>query len=134
MPKETIQDVSGTYDVRVGWSVDREVQVGVETAAGFSLVSTLYGDQDALEVIGAAAVELVQRSTLHGVPAKTESEKSAFAQGVGRALLDRIEASQSNPGDAPSYTGVWSTLDRQGVNKLIRVLRRARDAAYGADA
>lgn len=28
----------------------------------------------------------------------------------------------------------WSSLDRQGVNALIRQLRQARDDAFGADA
>lgn len=31
-------------------------------------------------------------------------------------------------------TGWFATLDREGINRLIRALRRARDAAYGADA
>lgn len=30
--------------------------------------------------------------------------------------------------------GVFCTLDRKGVNQLIRVLRRARDRAFGPDA
>lgn len=30
--------------------------------------------------------------------------------------------------------GWFVTLDRDGINRLIRSLRRARDAAYGADA
>ena len=30
-------------------------------------------------------------------------------------------------------TGLYSTLDRRQVNDLIRILRRARDAAYGRD-
>lgn len=28
----------------------------------------------------------------------------------------------------------WMDLDREGINKLIRILRKARDQAYGADA
>ena len=32
------------------------------------------------------------------------------------------------------WDGYCSTLDRTGINRLIRALRRARDAAYGADA
>ena len=31
-------------------------------------------------------------------------------------------------------TPMFAYLDRAGVNKLIRVLRRARDQAFGADA
>ena len=30
-------------------------------------------------------------------------------------------------------TGLWSSLNRTGCNDLIRVLRRARDAAFGRD-
>jgi hypothetical protein len=32
------------------------------------------------------------------------------------------------------YNGLWSNLDRQAINRLIRVLRKARDGAFGADA
>lgn len=30
--------------------------------------------------------------------------------------------------------GVFSQLDRDGINRLIRALRKARDAAFGSDA
>ena len=30
--------------------------------------------------------------------------------------------------------GLWSDLNRDGINRLIRVLRKARDQAYGVDA
>ena len=30
--------------------------------------------------------------------------------------------------------GLWCDLDRAGINRLIRTLRKARDQAYGADA
>jgi hypothetical protein len=32
------------------------------------------------------------------------------------------------------FDGWHATLDREGVNRLIRVLRKARDSAFGADA
>lgn len=32
------------------------------------------------------------------------------------------------------FCGYFTTPDREGCNRLIRALRRARDAAYGADA
>jgi hypothetical protein len=39
-------------------------------------------------------------------------------------------------GDSPNgkFNGWHATLDREGVNRLIRQLRKARDTAYGADA
>lgn len=36
--------------------------------------------------------------------------------------------------DTVPFDGWHCTLDRDGINKLIRDLRRARDAAYGTDA
>jgi hypothetical protein len=33
-----------------------------------------------------------------------------------------------------AFDGWHVTLDREGINRLIRSLRRARDSAYGADA
>lgn len=52
--------------------------------------------------------------------------------------FDKIRSlpSETVPGrrDVPHFDGWHATLDRDQVNKLIRVLRRARDAAYGADA
>lgn len=40
-------------------------------------------------------------------------------------------AADENPGSEES--GWFVDIDRATVNKLIRVLRRARDQAYGAD-
>lgn len=38
------------------------------------------------------------------------------------------------PPDGVGYgRGLWTTLDRDGINRLIRVLRRARDQAFGRD-
>lgn len=34
---------------------------------------------------------------------------------------------------ADVHNGLWVTMTRQGINDLIRHLRRARDAAYGRD-
>lgn len=32
-----------------------------------------------------------------------------------------------------SFDSLWGTFDRAGVNRLIKTLRHARDAAYGRD-
>ena len=38
------------------------------------------------------------------------------------------------PGNTiPAQYGWYTTLDRRGINDLIRVLRRARDQAFGRD-
>lgn len=123
MPKETIHDETGVYDVRVGWQPDGYVQVGVETAAGVSLVSMLYGDAPALTRIGVEVAKQIGAQ---------EPKDSDTAASWGRGILNIVEASQVSPG-SPSYTGVWSTLDRGGCNRLIKAVRRARDVAFGRD-
>jgi hypothetical protein len=47
----------------------------------------------------------------------------------GRGSDERDETIQGDP-----FFGWHVTLDRDGINRLIRALRRARDAAFGSDA
>lgn len=35
--------------------------------------------------------------------------------------------------DGEVFDSVWTSLDRQGCNDLIRLLRKARDSAFGSD-
>jgi hypothetical protein len=133
MPKETITDTAGSYDVRVGWRPDDHVQVGVETAAGYSLLTMLYSDEDTLARVGRAAAD-------HGWPqaddtdCDSDTERAEMVR-IGREVLNLVEAADPapDPNSTHGYTGVWSTLDRGGCNRLIRVLRRARDSAFGRD-
>jgi len=46
-----------------------------------------------------------------------------------RMIVDGAEVEPSEP-----FNGWHATLDRDGINRLIRSLRKARDAAFGADA
>ncbi|WP_431881834.1 hypothetical protein [Micromonospora chalcea] len=55
----------------------------------------------------------------------------------GRSIIDHLAVTDEQAaagGTPPAFNGLWGSLDRDGVNRLIRVLRRARDNAYGADA
>lgn len=45
-----------------------------------------------------------------------------------------LEAGDSDSKVMEPFYGWHCTLDRDGINKLIKDLRRARDQAYGADA
>jgi hypothetical protein len=48
-------------------------------------------------------------------------ERTTTFDEVGRAVWNEVDGGQ------------WSDLDRAGINQLIRVLREARDSAYGRD-
>lgn len=43
MPKEKIYDQSELYDIEIGWERDRDVQIGISTHDGVSLVEKLGG-------------------------------------------------------------------------------------------
>lgn len=49
----------------------------------------------------------------------------------GRSLIDVLSENYEETGKAKS---VWSSLERDEINELIRKLRKARDRAFGADA
>ena len=112
MPRETISTPVGPYHVKVGWARDRDVQVGVEAEDERSLFWLL---------LGSHLAELGDQFRRIGLVEHEDDEA------LGRAVLNTIDMM------TPLYRGVWSDLDREGCNDLIRVVRRARDQAYGRD-
>jgi hypothetical protein len=118
MPRETIHS-DQQFNVSVGWWPDRDVQVGVTTTQGLSLLNALYGHPATVSKIGKAAVEVFGLDDTNGFD---------YAN-CGAAVLRLVE----DAGDHP-YEGIWSTLgNRMDPNRLIKVLRKARDAAFGRD-
>lgn len=114
MPRELIRGASEPFNVKVGWH--HEVQIGVEADQQRSLAWILYGGgPDALAKLG----EQVRRLSL------VEYEDDEH---LGRAVLNTLDCLPAQP-----FYGVWSDLDRYGCNRLIRTLRKARDAAFGRD-
>jgi hypothetical protein len=49
------------------------------------------------------------------------------------AMKRTVAGSQEHPEFDTYDTGAYVSLDRYGINRLIQVLRRARNAAYGKD-
>lgn len=121
MPKEAVH-TDGPFHAIVGWAADRDVQVGVEGDEGRSVNWLLYGPQhpndDVLERLGRELLDVVACTDARCKPVD-----------LGAAALNILDTLVG-----PPVCGVHATLDRGGCNRLIRVLRRARDAAYGADA
>lgn len=108
MPRETVTPMVGPYEVKVGWASGRDVQVAVTIEGDRSIFWTLFPDHRALG-------EMVRK-----LP-------SNAPEVVGQALLNQLDVMTD------MATGLWSTFDREDVNRLIRVLRRARDSAFGRD-
>lgn len=59
-------------------------------------------------------------------------QHGAYVQ-LTTALRRDVEASADVPAHVAYDTGAYVSLDRYGLNRLIQVLRRARNAAYGKD-
>lgn len=45
----------------------------------------------------------------------------------------RTEPLRNNKGQVMEWSSMWTDLDREGINRLIRDLRKARDKAFGKD-
>lgn len=50
----------------------------------------------------------------------------------GEPLLDVLRDLEAG-NLTPQFKSVWSNVDRQDINELIKFLRKARDAAFGRD-
>jgi hypothetical protein len=78
-------------------------------------------------------------------PAGSVEAKKFEGTGAGKYRRRGVEVSWVNggvvevgvaafdPAKERPNGGVFTTLDRDGINKMIRTLRIARDAAYGKD-
>jgi hypothetical protein len=53
----------------------------------------------------------------------------------GRSIAAWLAGTDYEPADAalPTFDSLWGNFGRDGINRLIRMLRKARDEAYGKD-
>ena len=114
MPKENVNDaVVDQLRAEVSWKTDPDGQ-----GAGYVQLATVHTDSPAVipaEATGSASASEVE-VTINGEPVPGETTGSGRTQ-----MWDRLD-------------GWHVTLDREQINRLIRVLRRARDSAFGSDA
>lgn len=128
MPREIVKSQIGPYHVKVGWSAHQDVQLGVE------LEDLVRGGEEPRPSIFNYLIGSEQREELARRVSdiiKSQSNDSGLhlsSEDAGHAILDAI-----NEVTDGGYLGLWSDLDRHGINQLIRILRKARDAAYGKD-
>lgn len=117
MPKERItgdlsNDPYRMYDTFVAWGPSHSnVGVGVGTPDGVTLPWKLWGTKESKLALGAFLREL------------------DFSQGdekLAEDVLNQIDT-------LGCFSSVWSDLTREGCNRLIRTVRRARDTVFGRD-
>lgn len=148
MPKEHIYTVgrSEQYEIQVGWAADRDVQVGLELhdaredLPGYealidfrSLLWQLFGDRENLIRFGVAmrnwTAPVMSQAQIDQVARGEVAQLTADADLYCDIAIDVLMLLQ----DDWKPTGIWTTLTREDCNQLIKVLRRARDNAYGRD-
>lgn len=121
MPKETISDPNGSYDVKVGWSSGQGVQLGVADPLGGSLFWTMLGSEDAQS-------NLVKHVESNLAALADEHPNGAPTLNKAAAILNAMDQTT-----IIVFDSLWSDLNRDRCNRLIRLLRKARDAAFGKD-
>lgn len=127
MPRETI-GTDGPFRASIGWS-SSYVQVGTVVEDGRSVNWQLYGDD--LAWLG----EGIRK--IWGQYESMAPDADMFNEQVACDVLNLLDCAPHMPSETPppgvGYQGIWASLDRRDLNAMIRVLRRARDAAYGRD-
>lgn len=134
MPREEIQS-SPHHDTQVvvTWTPSQHLQLGIGSVAGYSLLDMMLARHK--EGANAELDNNPEHGPLHRV-----------GQAVERVVLDyqsRTEGSYTElggliadaiTGNVESWTSLWvESLDRPSTQRLIRVLKRARNAVFGAD-
>ena len=108
------------YLAKVNWQADRDVRLSVElhsTDPATGLFTHLL--QGHAEDIGSVIKAWNSSDATHHLATMTDRE-------VGEQMIALVEAGRA-------YREVGTMLDRAQCNRLISVLRRARNSAYGAD-
>lgn len=128
MPKEVFGSVD-PFCTSIGWRpagplVEGAVQIGTVGIDGKSLNWSMYGTEERLAFIGEKVVELVEGRKPGG--------SMVDLGGLVMNVLDCVPGSEFD--ELPGYRGAHADHNRDQVNAIIKTLRRARDAAFGADA
>lgn len=119
-----------TTDVVVQYTRDRAlVGIGLEPQSNVPnahFVDAIYGGVPSQTVIGKIFFEKRRQDFQEHLDFQTSDDEAEFFNLLGRDILDSVTGSSS-------LDGLWTQLDRPGTNRLIRLLRKARDISFGRD-
>lgn len=122
MPKETIHTGNypgeGSFDVKVGWTRDLNVQIGISEADDRSMWWVF--SEGRKDIIGSRLIEIVSNRVLC-------NDVNEECVRVAEDALNMFDV------ECGTFDSLWATMNRKQINDLIRVLRRARDSAFGKD-
>jgi len=117
-------------DVVVQWNNDlMSVGLGLEprsTTPALHFVDAIYGGVPSQTKIGKIFFEKRRQDFEEHIDFQSSDEEAEFYNALGRDILDAVTGSST-------MDGLWTWLDRPGTNRLIRLLRKARDASFGRD-
>lgn len=123
MPRETIitsrHPGDDNFNVKVGWNRDMDVQIGITESMDRSMW-WVYGEKRKEEL--GSEIEKIVIEARQGFP-----EGFDRSEDIAENVLNLFDTMLG------SLDSMWSTLSRKDINDLIRVLRRARDSAFGRD-
>lgn len=123
MPYERIFGTPGTeFLTKVTWYPDQDVQVSTElhsTDPATGILTQVMQGQHAEDIGRDFKAWMATDAAWKNVASMSDRE-------VGEEIIRRVEAGRV-------FTEVAAHLDRSQCNRLISVLRRARNSAYGAD-
>lgn len=152
MPKEHVTDERTQLRAYVGWERDRDMSIAVTTPGESSIFwQLLAGGSEPGSINHGAVIELARAVeavfALYPIPQYTsddpastlnereDRERQEALDARGQAILNCLDRQARGVDAGGLFSSLWFPIDdRRTVNKLIRLLRKARDQAFGADA
>jgi len=117
-------------EIVVQWNPDHmSVGIGLEPRSEVPsqhFIDAIYGGVPSQTKIGKIFFEKRRQDFEEHIDFRSSDEEAEFYNHIGRDILDAVTGSSS-------MDGLWTWLDRPGTNRLVRLLRKARDASFGRD-
>lgn len=126
MPKEIVYSETRQYDLEIGWHRDGagSVQVGIATGDGRTIADHLSetpASEDSYVLTDA------QLDVFRAIASADKPEQTVVTPELAGAVIALAAATAR----VAAFQSLWASLDWAGCNRLIKVVRLARDYAFG---
>ncbi len=132
MKERITPEDQASYYLLVQWNPGlASVGVGLESRIDqptLHFIDQVYGGTTTQTEIGRILFKLL-REDFGFVPEDSVDDDAAaeYMNKLGRACLDAVT------GSTAGVDGLWTWFNRSAINRTIRLLRKARDSAFGRD-